>query len=228
LGLDSYAYLLGQANIVLLPYERENYVRRSSGIFYESLFNSAIPIIPTGTSMSCSVYQTYSTWLERHGNSQESESLVQGKSYIASFHCKMDEMTAFCFSYVGDNGSNLKIIIRDDTFGKQDSHLILNLEPQLANRFAIPINPNFGSISVEISREDGSTFILQEVSLATHSLDASFYGIVFDSKMKIADNIKYVLMNLEKSVVAVEYIKEVLMLSNSYVNAVDVILENTK
>jgi hypothetical protein len=227
LKADDYQKILSQSKIVLLPYEPRNYVRRSSGIFFEAIFNSCIPSIPTGTTLSRTIYLNYAIYLKSKNSSDLKGMDSQGNQLHWNYVCEQNQMNAFTFNYKDSTASFLKITVKDKDSQNEDLHLIMHDNQLQESNYAIPINPDFQNIILEITKEDGSSLNITNAAFEYHDRGISFFGPVYDSTTQIVDRLQFIHSNYQPCLEAIKFCSESLQKENTYSHAFQEILKNS-
>jgi hypothetical protein len=227
LNADDYQEILFQSKIVLLPYDPSNYVRRSSGIFFEAIFNSCIPSIPTGTTLSRTIYLNYGNYLKSKKNTDLKKIDFQGNRLHRTYFCEQNRAHAFTFDFKDSTASFLKIIVKDVDSQNEDVHLIMHDNQLQESSYAIPLNPDFQNIILEISKEDGSSFNLTDVSFEKHDMRVSFFGPIYDSPTQIVNRLQYIYSNYHPCLEAIKFCADALQKENTYSNAFEKIVNNS-
>lgn len=231
-NLDSQDYkdILLRSHINLLPYEPDNYIRRSSGIFFENLLFESVPCVPTGTTMSTVVYQSYGAWLSNKNllpPKNSWENLVTSLTSQYKYTNKESYGCAIYISYYSNSGAALVVKIEDEETGTQIKHILRHENPYSEGNFAVPVNPDFQNFTVTFYSVQNREIIRLSSTIVLHSHEVSFWGFTFDSLQQLPTNIEFLSKNYESSLEAIKVCKNQLKELNTFSHCGSVLLENS-
>jgi hypothetical protein len=117
IGLSEEKYLeyLSKIGISPLLYNPEDYKARSSGIFFELLESGAIPIVPTGTSMSATLYEAFFEMSEEYDLKELFQSKIEGDFQFQIETIDLPECDTYLLSL---NSASSFTALEIDTSGK--------------------------------------------------------------------------------------------------------------